>query len=118
MSRLSPITAAHEFFQGRTKRFVFTVYDRNGQPVNINGANLRWTMHPVGAQHGAPALIAKTTGAGITILDGPSGQALLEVDEADTLSTGITPKDFYHWFDDVDTGENLAYGPCTLLPAP
>lgn len=110
------ITADDRFFTGKDKRIQFTI------DTDITGWSLRWVLvkKPVTAQS-SDWLVEKTTGAGISITDGPNGVCVVSVDDTDTddLKGGINAR-YYHELTRTDAGfeDVLSYGDVVLQQSP
>lgn len=90
----------HDFsiHRGDDRTITFTVVDDVDAVVDITGASLAWvlskqdpnftTPEPLGA-----ALVTKSVGSGVTIVDGPSGTGEVALLSADTLAR--LPGDYY-----------------------
>src|SRR4029077_17969888 len=66
-----PIMANFTMFAGDTKVLVVSVADEKGAAVDITGTVIRWQL---AKSVTSTALILKSVGAGVTIIDGPSGR--------------------------------------------
>jgi len=82
---------------------VWTVYvvDDDGLPVDITSATMRFVGKLRYADTDTDAVFVKTVGAGITIVDGPGGEARLALDAADTAK--LPPSRFSRLYYDVRT---------------
>ena len=59
----------------------FTAKEESGSVLNLTGLTLKWSL---GRKSEGPALLTKTSGAGITITDAAAGKFKVEMDPADT----------------------------------
>jgi len=107
MSKDSPITFAHRVFWGEHKLIHFEV---DGGQDQILAWNLQWTLW-ADADKESAALITKSTGDGVTVVDSALGmcQVLLTADDWDEVSPGNS---YYYelWRVDVNFEQNLASG--------
>lgn len=81
------ITALDEWFIGEDKLFTFTVKDAAGLVVPIGGFTFEWTVRL--ARSHPTKKITKTSGSGITIIDGPNGVLTVQVLRADTIGPPV-----------------------------
>ena len=112
MSIETAIPASANWFTGEAKTLQFTVLDSGGTPVNITGWSFSWSLR---SSKDAPvASLIKTTGAGITIVNGPGGVLRVVVAASDTAS--LTQKNYWHILRRTDPGleQVLASGPAVL----
>lgn len=101
-------------FAGDTKILEVTINDADGDAVNITGTEIRWQLAK--NVKAAEPLIAKAIGAGITIIDGPTGRFDVAVDPDDTLEL----KGSYYHEAEVDDGgviSTVMTGKATIKPA-
>lgn len=78
--------------QGDDIVFTMTVRDRNGSAVDITGFSaIEYRLARFSSSD--EALISKSLGSGVAISDGPSGQATVTLDPADTQNL---VGDYYH----------------------
>lgn len=117
------ITSAHAWFTGEDKRIWFEVYGADGvTPIDITGWTLSWQLKRL--RDAGPALIAKTTDAGISI----SGtfiasaainrqRAIVTVTDDDTA--GLPAGTYWHELKrtDADVEQVIAQGEAVLRPA-
>ena len=109
-----------EIHRGDDRDLDFTVVDPAGDAVDITTAALTYSVSKLDssqsdpAPRGAVALFTKTVGSGITITNGPNGEATITLASADT--TGLqTPADYYHEIQSVLTKTTtIMYGILTL----
>jgi hypothetical protein len=78
----------NNWFIGEDKGLIVTIYQTvNGvmtaTPQNISGWQLRYDLR-LTAESPGPALLTKSTGAGITITDAPNGVLQIRIDSSDT----------------------------------
>lgn len=76
-----------EMTRTRTAIFALTV-TQNGVALNITGKTIRFAAKRQYSD--ASPLIAKATGGGITVTDGPNGKAEIEIAPADTEAMANT----------------------------
>lgn len=114
MAMLFPITKKHGFFAGKYKVFEFPIVDRAGAVQDISGWALGWELFKEGAKAGSEPLVAKATGSGIAITNGPGGICQVTIAVVDTAAL---PGDRY-WHELFRTDEGLegliTYGPVEL----
>ncbi len=113
------MTTSFTMYEGDTKTLEVTVRDAVGDVVNITGATIRWWMAKNVRATGADIYIEKSTGAGITIVDGVAGRFNVALDPADTEDMGTTNKTYYHEAE-TDIGgviSTVLVGQATILPA-
>lgn len=107
-------------FAGDTKTLEFTVRDAAGAIVDITDYDVRW--HASRNVNARPALIEKSLGSGIEMVDGGAGRFDVSLENADTESLR---GEFYHeaelTLDDevytVDSG-SLTIRPTLIKPEP
>jgi hypothetical protein len=117
MAEQSDITS--EWYVGEDKVFPFTIYQKSAAgvlsttPQAITGWALRWDVR-LNDNAADPPIITKTTGAGIAITDGPSGQGTITIDDTDTDS--LAPRVYRHSLKRTDAGSEteLLYGNAVL----
>jgi hypothetical protein len=84
-------------FAGDTKVLVVSVADEKGAAVDITGTVIRWQL---AKSVTSTALILKSVGAGVTIIDGPSGRFDVSLDAGDTLPLHGS----YYYEGEIDDG--------------
>lgn len=80
---------------GDTIRLEITVKD-GAAAKNLTGCSAAWRM---AASYAGPALVSKTTAAGISITDAPAGKLIVTLEPADTADL---KGDFVHELEIVD----------------
>ena len=73
-----------EATRGDDETYELTILAADQQPVNLTGAQLWFTAKRSHHHSDAEAIIRKTIGAGITVVDAAAGRADVKVDAADT----------------------------------
>jgi hypothetical protein len=113
MAKYDPITEADGWFTGEDKALQFTVYEEDGvTPQDITGYSLVWQLRV--ARDSPAAVLSKTDGSGIAIVNGPAGRCDVDVDRTDT--DDLEPGSYYHQLARDDTGAHtvLTYGEAVL----
>jgi len=107
MSENSPVTFAHKMFWGEHKLLQFPVAGGQNQ---INAWALQWQLWRSEDKE-PPPLITKTSSAGITVIDTPSGicQVTLTADDWDEVDPEVA---YYYelWRTDAGAEQCLAFG--------
>lgn len=96
-----------EMYRGDTLDLTFTITKENGLPVDITGGFFWFTLKTDLNHSMAQAVIAKTTGDGLTVISGPKGQVRLILDPEDTLNIPVVETVTYYWdlqYQDPNTG--------------
>lgn len=78
-----------ETFQNDTETIEFTVKDVDGVAVNVTGSTVTWVIKQRWSD--AAAIITKTTGDGISIIDGNNGIIRMVLSPADTAAVATGP---------------------------
>lgn len=101
---------------GDNRDLQVTIKDAAGAVVNITGAALTWALSKGNGSDGprGTALVTKTVGSGITIVDGANGRADIVLVPADTEALA---GDYYHELQLVAGGSSstVLYGTVTIL---
>lgn len=71
-----------EMFAGDTPTLGFTVADANGDPMDLNGATIRWQA--ARSVNSRPPLIEKSIGSGISVTNAALGQFDVALAATDT----------------------------------
>jgi hypothetical protein len=71
-------------YRGDDESFDVAVVDRDGDVVDLTGADLRFTAKRDVGDLDVDAVMAKTIGAGITVTNAAGGLARIDIDAADT----------------------------------
>lgn len=99
---------------GDTKVLQVTVVDDDGSPVDISGTTIRFQMSRFATD--AEALVIKSSGSGIEIIDGPAGQLEITLDPDDTPDFNGS----YYFEAEVEDGDvvsTILRGRATIDPA-
>ena len=119
MARDAPIRETDNWFIGEDQLLRFTI-DDGAIPTpaasDITGFALEWVLRL--SPGGPVALIAKTTGAGIVITDGPNGVCEVAIDDGDTINLQPSAR-YFHTLRRTDAGFEtvLAFGDAVLRQA-
>jgi hypothetical protein len=70
-----------DIYAGDTKDIIITVKKKDGTPVNLSGATIKWV-----AVRGKTTIISKDNDNGIVITDAINGECTIRLDHLDTLS--------------------------------
>ena len=106
--------ASFSMFAGDTKVLQVDVIDENGDQLPITGNLIRWQLASKVTDD--PALIEKSVGSGITIIDGPHGRFNVLLDPEDTLT--LSGK--YYFEAEIDDGgiiSTILTGDAEIKPA-
>jgi len=107
--------------RGNTASFLITAVDSTGQPLDLTGAGLWFTVKKRLSDSDVDAVIQKTTdGGGITVSDNPmSGLATIAIDPDDTSGLSTLGQTL-HWDLQIvgNTGDiyTLAIGLLRVVP--
>jgi len=93
-----------------------TINDSAGSAVDISTATITWALSRISTTAVEPkgaALLTKTLGAGVTLIDGPNGRCDVALVEADTDDLAGS---FYHEMQIVISGDTstVMYGTVTI----
>lgn len=77
--------------RGDDEVYQLTIRDANEQPVDLTGASLWFTAKRSFEHSDAEAVLQKTIGAGITLVDAVAGRADVKIDAADTAGLEARP---------------------------
>lgn len=109
-----------QMHSGNSRTLQFTIRDENDAVVDISAATgIRWELSKIdpditlSTPKGA-ALVQKSIGSGVTIVDGPNGRCDVALDVADTEPY---KGDFYHELRVVVAGETstVSFGKVEIL---
>lgn len=70
-------------FAGDSQRLEVEVFDPDGELVDLLGVQAI-TWHLSRTVHHRPAIVEKSIGQGVTVVDAPNGRVDIEIDPADT----------------------------------
>ena len=77
--------------QGDNKQLIITIYDENDAILNLTGYDIVWVVyHPTTKS----VILSKSSGSGITVPTPSSGQVVIDLLPADTLS--VVPNTYNH----------------------
>lgn len=110
------ITNDHEWYVSEDKAITITVYQADGVTLqNLTGYTLQWTLRTSRYTIGA-AIITKSGGA-ISVATPANGQAVIDIDSADTSS--LKAGTYYHalWRMNAGSKDLLAEGYAILRKA-
>lgn len=105
-------------YKGKYKRLLFTVIDEDTKlALDISTASFDFTIKRSTGNSDAEALVAKKTGSGITIVDGPNGIGQIDIIPDDTAATPMVDQLGVWDLQIVRSGypEIIAHGNCQLL---
>lgn len=72
------------FIGGGTQTFIFSVQDKNGEPLDISNAEVKWTLSNIG-QKDSPILIKDNKKKGGVTLSKEIGEFSVEITAEDTI---------------------------------
>ncbi|MDJ0513080.1 MAG: hypothetical protein QNJ62_06520 [Methyloceanibacter sp.] len=107
-SKLIPVD---EFYAGDETPLVFSVVDKNGDPVDLDGGSVHWVLADV---PGGTVLVDKPNNSGASITDAPNGKVTVTPDKADTVA--LKTEQYHHELEVTLNGkaETGAWGPFKL----
>jgi hypothetical protein len=112
----SPISAEANWFKGEDKLLRFTVYGQDGKTPQLisDGWEFRFDLM---RRRSTDALVTKATNAGVTVIDGTTGQIGVTINAEDTEA--LDGDSFSYVLRRVDVGNSqiLAYGGVVLRTA-
>lgn len=98
-----------EIHKGRDKAFSLTVKDQDGNPVNLTGSTIRFTVKEFLTDTDANAKISKYSGEGISIDNGPLGMCTVSIIPTDTQTLAV--KDYYWDLQVIVSGKEYSSEP-------